>query len=283
MANQTVTITFAESVENHAGMQVIGQANGKGFSADELRCLSEVLQANGKTTELYELSDISPANLAVEEAVLLVVRDGISNADEALEEQKKLVLDKQAFMKGRVVNKKARYNLCFSDFAQEPNYEEKKGRVYNFKELKEMSSIREQVYALFGDKAKGLMAEGNYYYDTSKCYIGWHGDTERSIVIGIRLGSPFPLHYHWYHKSDPVGEIMSLVLNHGDIYVMSHKAVGNDWKKSSIPTLRHSAGHLELKEMVMKSKSEREKKKKEKEAKEVSSSISSVLIKRKHE
>ena len=262
--NQTVTITFAESVENHAGMQIIGKSENNGFSADELRSFYKVLQ-NEKKTELYQMSDISPINLLVEDAVLLVVRDGISNADEALEEQKNLELDKQAFMKGRVVNKKARYNLRFADFHQEPNYEEKMGRVYDFKELKEMSSIRNQIGSMFGEKAKALMAEGNYYYDTSKCYISWHGDTERSIVIGVRLGSPFPLSYHWYHQYEPIGDVMSLMLNHGDIYVMSKKAVGNDWKKSSIPTLRHSAGLLTLKEMKMKSRSEREEKKKEKE------------------
>jgi hypothetical protein len=32
------------------------------------------------------------------------------------------------------------------------------------------------------------------------------------------------------------------MLNHGDIYIMSDKAVGYDWKKRKIPTLRHAAG-----------------------------------------
>jgi hypothetical protein len=32
------------------------------------------------------------------------------------------------------------------------------------------------------------------------------------------------------------------MLNHGDLYVMSEKAVGQDWKRKVIPTLRHAAG-----------------------------------------
>ena len=33
-----------------------------------------------------------------------------------------------------------------------------------------------------------------------------------------------------------------LGIQHGDIYLMSDKAVGYDWKIRSIPTLRHAAG-----------------------------------------
>ena len=36
--------------------------------------------------------------------------------------------------------------------------------------------------------------------------------------------------------------MIELNLNHGDIYIMSEKAVGYDWKMSSIYTLRHAAG-----------------------------------------
>ena len=32
------------------------------------------------------------------------------------------------------------------------------------------------------------------------------------------------------------------MLNSGDVYIMSDKAVGFDWKRSSLLTLRHAAG-----------------------------------------
>jgi hypothetical protein len=35
---------------------------------------------------------------------------------------------------------------------------------------------------------------------------------------------------------------MELPLEDGDMYVMSEKAVGTDWKSSSLLTLRHATG-----------------------------------------
>ena len=40
----------------------------------------------------------------------------------------------------------------------------------------------------------------------------------------------------------PIGKRAEIMLEHGDMYVMSEKAVGTDWKNPSIPTLRHAAG-----------------------------------------
>ena len=82
----------------------------------------------------------------------------------------------------------------------------------------------------------------NYYYDISKCGIGFHGDSERKIVICTRLGATIPMHFQWFYKFKPIGERVIFNANHGDIYIMSEKTVGTDWKKSSIPTLRHAAG-----------------------------------------
>ena len=91
------------------------------------------------------------------------------------------------------------------------------------------------------DFSEGIMkAEGNRY--TFGQGIGFHGDTERKIVIAVRLGDTIPLHYQWYFKSNPIGERCELILNHGDIYFMSEKAVGCDWRRRVIPTLRHAAG-----------------------------------------
>lgn len=51
-----------------------------------------------------------------------------------------------------------------------------------------------------------------------------------------------PLHYQWYYRSKPIGKNFSVNIAPGDFYVMSEKAVGTDWKKSSILTLRHASG-----------------------------------------
>lgn len=141
-------------------------------------------------------------------------------------------------MRGRVVNKLARHNLCFSDFKQLPDYEQGKGTVIPFSEVPCTLLLKEKLEELL--KTENLMCEGNYYYDINKCHIGFHGDGERRIVIAVRLGSDFPIIYQWYHKFEPCSDRKEFMLNEGDIYVMSEKAVGFDWKKSSIKTL--SAG-----------------------------------------
>ena len=66
-----------------------------------------------------------------------------------------------------------------------------------------------------------------------------------------------PIHWQWYINSKPVGQNMKFMINGGDIYVMSEKATGQDWKKKvrsvpsscpsgcrrePLPTLRHAAG-----------------------------------------
>jgi hypothetical protein len=46
----------------------------------------------------------------------------------------------------------------------------------------------------------------------------------------------------WYFRHSAVGEKFEVTFSDGDMYIMEEKAVGNDWKKSSIFTLRHAAG-----------------------------------------
>lgn len=118
-----------------------------------------------------------------------------------------------------------------------------KGTIVKWETLSVLEKFKKFIENNFGEHAKDLVAEGNSYTDLKKCYIGPHGDTERRIVIAIRLGKPFPMYFHWYHKSKPIGDLITLPeLNHGDVYIMSEKAVGQDWKSSSKITLRHSAG-----------------------------------------
>jgi hypothetical protein len=143
-------------------------------------------------------------------------------------------------MRGRVVNKHARWNLCFADEDQEPDYEDGKGRIVSWKHIPMMSRIREVIAEWTEDVL--LNAEANYYYDISKCGIGFHGDGERKKVVAIRMGESMPLYYQWYQNSNPVGKLFEITLNDGDMYIMSEKAVGFDWLKKKVATLRHAAG-----------------------------------------
>ena len=87
------------------------------------------------------------------------------------------------------------------------------------------------------------VVEGNRYYNLKNTGIGFHGDTERVVVICISIGCDnYPMRWQWFKDGMPVGESIDITLNCGDVYIMSEKAVGADWKLRSIYTLRHAAG-----------------------------------------
>nr|QBK92353.1 MAG: 2OG-Fe(II) oxygenase superfamily protein [Pithovirus LCPAC304] len=246
----TITITFGEVCENHAGMQQVGRMAHFGFSFKDLEQAQAFFVARGHETTLIHLNEALPEGIDAEDAYILLVRNGVGafcDATDLRMEHAKLSWDTKAKMRGRVVNKRARYNVCYAPEAQEPNYPEGKGRIVAFEDVPLLNSIRAALPKALGTKAEGLFAEGNLYYDVTKTYIGFHGDGERKKVVAFRLGATMPLYYQWYQRTKPIGPLFTFQLNHGDLYVMSEKATGYDWKKRIIPTLRHAAGAVKRK------------------------------------
>jgi alkylated DNA repair dioxygenase AlkB len=255
-ANELITLTFGDMAENHVGMEQIGKkvAQGEGFTLKDLVGIQARLKKHGAAhgfepkIDMYDLLPESPGV----EAHVMVIRGGVDDLwDRALEgvqqsmfhEQRGLTYDKKAFMYGRVVNKYARWNLCFDDASREPDYETGKGRIVGYTDAPHLNSLREKIMHHFGHKAQDLKIESNYYYDVRYCGIGFHGDSERRKVIGVRLGNAsLPLHFQWFQHSRPVGERIQIPLNPGDIYVMTEKATGTDWKNRSWLTVRHATG-----------------------------------------
>jgi hypothetical protein len=240
------TITYGDVAENHAKMQKIGTLHESGYSIEKLLQIQEKLNSIGLTTEMINLNE--DVDETFEQARVLVIRGAVQyifdelelDTNDLMEENDNLTMDKHALMRGRVVNKHARWNLCFADEDQEPDYEDGKGRIVSWKHIPMMSRIREVIAEWTEDVL--LNAEANYYYDISKCGIGFHGDGERKKVVAIRMGESMPLYYQWYQNSNPVGKLFEITLNDGDMYIMSEKAVGFDWLKKKVATLRHAAG-----------------------------------------
>jgi hypothetical protein len=250
-SKSVITLTFGDCAENHKGMEMIGTTaeKGQGFSLSDLREIQKNFTSIGCKTQLHMLN-IRPEH---SEAGLLVIKNGVDillrkymvdeTKDTLAKEQLELLWDKKAFMYGRVVNKHARWNICYDEEGHDPEYEEGKGRVVAYDDVPILSFLRNELFTeFFGNKGKDLKCEGNYYYDITKCGIGFHGDSERRKVIAIRLGASLPIHYQWFHNGKPVGDRMIFDLDDGDMYVMSEKTVGTDWKSKKIYTLRHATG-----------------------------------------
>jgi hypothetical protein len=254
---QTITLTFGDAGENHVGMEMIGEKGniGDGFNKKDLENIIKRMNLLGlnKQIELYYINELldEEKRKNTEEAYVLVLRNTLktnllreTEFEELKKEMNSFEWDSQYFDRRRkkVLNKHARYNVCFNEESKDPDYENGKGRIIGFQDLKIMNRLKENLKLLVGEKMDGMICEGNKYFDVSKCGIGWHGDAERRKVIGCRIGEEMKLCYNWFIRSKPVGEKLEITLNDGDIYFMSEKAVGTDWMKKSIYTLRHSAG-----------------------------------------
>lgn len=259
-----MTITFSSSVENHFGMKKHG-VMVPGYTINELRRAVLFIKKMypGSEPRLINLVDALPEEKRneAEPAQVLVWKGGVNKILSAIEktsidlfkEHDNLEKDTTYYdtRRGKVLNKRARHNLCFADEAIAPNMAEKQGTVVAFDSIPITKFIREALPQILGDKAKNKNAEGNYYYDLNKTGIGFHGDAERKDVIGVRSGEDdsagFPIHFQWFFKSEPIGERVEIELTNSDIYIMSEKAVGTDWKRRNMLTLRHAAGGKETK------------------------------------
>jgi alkylated DNA repair dioxygenase AlkB len=250
--SETITLTFGDAGENHAGMKIIGKIGdiGSGFTKEDLVNAKEIFESKELSTELINLNDLANIPSAFqEEAYLLVIRNGLEyfigdRSSEMFQEMNSFEWDSKYYdtRRSKVLNKRARTNVCFGDLNVEPDYENKQGRIVSYSQVPLLKQVKDKLSDILGDKGRNLICEGNRYYDTNKCGIGWHGDSERKKVIGVRLGNTIPLKFRWYNKSKTLGECLKLDLNNGDIYIMSEKTTGYDWKKRNLYTLRHCAG-----------------------------------------
>jgi len=246
--NELITLTFGDMAENHVGMEQIGSMveEGLGFHLPDLQQIQQTMENMGVLCELHTLSHgEQPA------AYVLVLKEGVTallshhsiSQMDIFNEQTTLDYDKKAFMYGRVVNKHARWNLCFDNESRDPEYAAGKGRIIGYSKVPYLNQLKVQLETMMGPKAHGLKIESNYYYDTEKTGIGYHGDGERRKVIGVRVGyASMPMYWQWFKEGRPVGEPILVPLNPGDIYIMSEKAVGTDWKMKKPYTLRHATG-----------------------------------------
>ena len=251
MENQAICLTFGEQSENHVGMKINGGGlANSGFSVEELEQIKENL---GVESEYYRLDEMVDED-GLEPAAILLIRNGLEKLvgetpRKMMEEQLSFEWDKQYWdnRRSKVLNKRARYNVCFGEESVDAKFEEKQGTIIGFDRVPILKKLKESLGGFFGDKARNLEVEGNLYYDVKKCGIGFHGDGERKRVIACSLGATRPIHWQWYHRSKPIGERLRFEIGAGDIYVMSEKASGFDWRRRSQKTLRHAAGEKYVK------------------------------------
>jgi len=242
-------ITFGEVALLHIGGVEIGSQRASGFSVSELRAL---VASFGAHAELIMLSDMLPAELRSDnEAATLVIRNGASvflnkdsAADDLLKEQQAIQYDCKFWdvRRSKTLNKRARHNIVFGEEGIKPSKDYRQYTVQAFDGMPHLSTFRASLAKRLGEKAAGLCAEGNHYFDATTG-IGFHGDSERKTVICLSLGRSSTLRYCWRMPgSSENGPCVDIEVHHGDVYVMSEKATGFDWRSRSKVRVVHGAG-----------------------------------------
>lgn len=244
----SICLTAGEQSENHVGMQING--NGLSLEGFSNKDLEKIHKKNGGEIHYFILPNIEEIS-----GCIIIFRNGLKkifdiDPDKMLEEQLGLKWDEKYWdtRRGKVLSKRARFNLCYGEKEQHPEYQNKKGTIIPYEKVPLLKKWKTKLIDVFGKKAECLEIEGNYYYNPKKCGIGFHGDSERKKVIACSLGESRPIVWQWYYQTKPIEDHRyEFILNHGDIYIMSEKATGWDWKKRKIPTLRHAAGEKYIK------------------------------------
>ena len=110
-------------------------------------------------------------------------------ADNLYNEQKNVKYDRKYWdnRRQKTLNKRARYNIVFGQKTIKNSKDYKQNSIIAFSSLKYMNKVRNNLKNILGDKSKKLNAEGNFYFE-DKSGIGFHGDSERKIVICLSLG-----------------------------------------------------------------------------------------------
>ena len=178
--NSTITLTYGDRCETHAGMEIRGTSSPSGFTIEDL------LEIKRKLEDANIISNFHLMKHEDEQAGLLIIPYGVDSIfnnfsifgytyNDLYQEQVDLepILDRKAFMRGRVVNKIARWNTVFDNDAAEPDYENAKGRVTAFNDVPITFELREIWYRIcnttsIAEYIKELKCEGNYYYDPKK-------------------------------------------------------------------------------------------------------------------
>ena len=285
LSNTRIALTWGDCGENHAGNQQVGQIQDSGTGVT-MADLAGIQAGYEGEAELRVFA--SPEGCPHKDTAGVLILRSFLNAEEQqamLTELRGKTWDTKFLntRTGKVLNKLARANLLFQrGVSQTAVYEEGKGTIEDIDQMPQLSSADKKVREISAKIASldtptkdcPLICEGNKYRTKTtrkgdQQGIGYHGDSERTRVFALSVGGKnYPIQWVLFNRYCPQAEPEKVLLNSGDLYIMSELAVGQHWNKSSLWTWRHAAGHpkyLSL-DRYIKAAAEREKKKMAKKA-----------------
>lgn len=215
---QSIILTFSQSsfvVEPH--MLVKLQGSRKGSRIIDLN--KKLLQFDDRRTEI---------------ATVLVLPNYANN--NLYQTLLAIDWDKKILLRNKVVNRVGKYAISIDDTGKEPNYEENKYRVIAYDDVEEVRDLKDNLSKIF--KQDRLSCKGEYNYNHEKLKLKYQGAKVNNMMC-IHLGDPIQMSFKWYFANKPASDSMEFTLNHGDLYIMSEKATGHDYKLKKNPILKH--------------------------------------------
>jgi len=236
----------------------IGAMAKAGYPAGQLREVCASQTARGIDAAIVDLrveaaAKGTPASEVklMADAVVLVIRNGanaLTNdpdmADKMLAEHQGLDYDEFTKPRKEVLTARSRRMLFFAEEGCPADMAKGLNTVIPWSSVPANAKCHHALKELLGTTDANY-AVASHYFDTKEGGIGWHGDAERRQTIMVRLGAVSntrPLHFVWCHKSKSISPPITIELQHGDVVVFSEKAMGTDWRCSSILTVKHGTG-----------------------------------------
>lgn len=250
--SKTWSLTIGNGGENHTGMEFLGnlRKKGEGWDIDTLLRVKAIAEHYlKKEVELINLNEHCLEGVEIPEkcekpkdAYLMIIRNYLHEDihKDFIKELQSYEWDRKYYdvRRKKVLNKRARENVCYGKKSREANYKNKQGTIIGFDQSPLVKTLLDSVEILTKDKE--LIVEGNGYGDG--CGIGPHGDTERVCVACLRVGESMPMKFGMFWNCLLRGKSFQTTINGGDLYFMSEEAVGAEWKRKSKWIWRHCAG-----------------------------------------
>lgn len=249
-------VTFSDIVSHGSGMKSFGVHNEGGFKNEDLLKMHSVLKPG--TSELHNIKTILPQTLYdIPDVYVLIMRNyfvnesnnlwNIFNTIESSNQNGEITgvqWDDERIHNNKLVKNKLNKKLLFLDLSDSYKHSisitENRGTIYNYQKIPALKNL----HTIFESTMCGpLQIEGTMYYNTNECYTPLHQEKEKWKIINLCVGKSIPINFIWFHQTERVSNPYSILLNHGDLCLISEFAAGVVKEKQTRLYLKSSIGY----------------------------------------
>jgi len=112
-----------------------------------------------------------------------------------------------------------------------------------------LNRLRSALPNFFPSGIESLATDAYKYFEPNKNGFSYQGSRQ---VICVNLGHSLKVDFHWFHKGNPEGKPFHASMEHGDLYILSTKAMGADWEKKGVYSVQHAMGAQRFRQLAKK-------------------------------